>query len=487
MKLLFALLLFCSVLLGAICALFGGELALVLFLLLFPLGFVLADYRIGAVLCIMALPLATLKVFAHLPGLNMVTVLVIITLASFLIRNFMRTRGIVKVPTIMLCFYVLPIAWAAAIGLTHRHEVNALMVVELGVGFTSSLQYLIGYFIKPMFLLIAAWLIGNAVKESKNPVLFVIPVAISILLPALILLAYIAISGLGLKVLASSAARGFLTSLGLHANEFGAMFAVGVILLMFMIPVVKGLFYRLVLSGIAGIVLVALALTFSRGGYVALMLGATYFVISQRRVRLAFGALVLFVMIALAAPQTIWDRAMVGISDGNSNVTSSRLQDDELTAGRFWLWRQTFPAFYNGPVLGSGIASQAWSGAAKSGLIHTIHTHNLYLSILYDVGLLGFVLVISFFMYVYRTFKTLAQRPDLPPVLVAAFRGSAVSMLGLGVFGFTNGLFWPQTWQVYMWIMFGIAMAYLTEAERTSLRIFPARSVLKKSMVGHPG
>lgn len=473
MKLLIALLVFFSFLFGAASALFGGEVALLFFMLLFPLGFIMVDYRIGVVLCMLVLPLATLKIFAHLPGLNLASVTVIVAFGSFMLKTLLGKAKIVKMPAIVWWRYILPILVAVAIGVTHLREVTPRMAIDIGAGFASTSLYVVGYGIKPMLIIIAAWLLGNAVRDSKRPQLFLIPLVISIVLPALILLLYIAKSGLGIKALGSQSARGFLTSLGMHANEFGAMFAIGLALLLFLIPVANGFRQRLMLGGSAAIVLAALALTFSRGGYVAFLVIGTYFVISQRRVRLAVASIVLALLLAAIAPQSVVDRAMVGLGGGGArDVLSSRVQDDELSAGRFWMWRQTFPSFYKSPLIGSGIASQAWSSAAKSGVIHTIQTHNLYLSILYDVGLIGFGLVLSFFYFVHQNFKKLAKRPDIPPMIAAAFQGGAAALLGMAVMAFTNGLFWPQTFQIYLWLMFGFSIAFMTDADRAASNKF---------------
>lgn len=485
MKLLIALLVLFSFLFGAASALFGGEVALIFFLLLFPLGFIIADYRIGVVLCMLALPIATLKIFAHLPGLNLASVMVIVTFGSFMLKHVMHKGGVASLPHIIWWRYILPIAVAVAIGVTHLREVTPLMAVDIGAGFASKSLYIVGYGIKPMLLIIAAWLLGNAVKDSKRPQLFLIPLVSAIVLPALILLLYIAKSGLGIKALSSQSARGFLTSLGMHANEFGAMFAIGLALLLFLVPVARGFWQRFFILSGAAVVLVALALTFSRGGYVAFFVIGAYFVITQNRIRLALTGVFLAVMLIAVAPQSIVDRAMVGIGGtGSHDVMSSRVQDDELSAGRFWMWRQTFPSFFKSPLIGSGIASQAWSDAAKSGIIHTIQTHNLYLSILYDVGLIGFGLVISFFYFLYQNFKRLAKRDDTPPLFAAAFHGSAAALLGMAVMAFTNGLFWPQTFQIYLWLMFGISIAYMTDSEKIASSKFEFGSRYKRRSSG---
>ncbi len=467
MKLLIALLVLFSFIFGAMSALFGGEIALLLFALVFPVVFILVDYRVGVVLSVIALPISTFKVFSHLPGLNLANVLVLAACGAFFLRRLLKPGEFVKMPPIIWWRYIIPIFVAVGVGVIHVRGLSMRTALDMGAGFASIPAYIIGYGIKPMLLIVAAWTLGNAVRDSKNQERFLIPIVLSIVLPALILLFYIMRSGQGLKVLSSQAARGFLTSLGMHANEFGAMFAIGFAILIFMIPAVSTIRARVLLIASASIVLVALALTFSRGGYIAIIVSGAYFVISQKRVRLALVSFAVALLLIAVTPQTIVDRALVGFGGaGAHDVLSSRVQDDELTAGRFWLWRQTFPSFYKSPLIGSGIASQAWSDAAKTGVIHTIQTHNLYLSILYDVGIIGFALVISFFVFLYRNFKSVARKVEVPPAMAGAFNGVAAGMLGMAVMGFTNGLFFPQIFQIYIWLMFGLSIAYMSDAEK---------------------
>jgi len=464
MKLIISLALLFSALLGAISGLIGGAAAVAIFVLIFPLIFILKDFRFGVAAVILVLPLANITLLGHIPGLNPANVLIAVTFGAFWLSHMMYHDPLVRLPRIIWWRYILPIGLATMVGLTHLRELTPLMIFRVGEEFKTPVNYVLQFGLKPLLFVLAAWLIGNAVRSSKHPERYLLAFTTSLLLLAAVLLGYILWSGLGLSVIGGARARLFLSPLGLHANEFGAMFATGFAVLLFMLPALKGFATRVLMLGAIGVVLVALLLTFSRGGYVAALAATLYFMVAQRRARLALASAVAVVVLALAAPQAVQDRFMTGLgggSEGSHELMSGHASDDELTAGRMWLWRQTFPAFYKNPVTGSGLGSQAWSDAVKTGVVRTAANHNLYLSILYDTGLVGMVVVLTFFVSVYRGFKAAAQNPATPPLIAAALQGAAAALVGYGLMSFTNSRFWPQSDQVFLWFMFGISLAYL--------------------------
>lgn len=461
MKLILPIGLFLGLLIGSASALFGGFAAIILAIAFFPLIFILRDYRVGVVMMIMMLPFSEMTLFGHISTITTPQLIVVFTAGCFLLDRLVSRKKTLLPPPPMWWRYVLPIVLALGIGVTHLGEVTPLMVQVLGAEYGSTFKYLLMLGFKPMLVIVATTLIANAVRESKKPELIMIPVVLSLVMFALLLLGYVAASGLGLSVISTSRARNFLSPLGMHANEFGAVFGMGAGIVLFMIPAVKNGWARLLLIGAFGIALTALFLTFSRGGYVLAFTAIIYFLFSQRRLGMAIGAVGLLAVVLLLAPKEVYERAGAGISDGTASRVSTTSSDDQLTAGRVWLWGQTFSNFYRNPVTGSGLSSQAWSDATKSGMVKTAHTHNFYLSILYDTGLVGLVVVLSFFVFAYRAFKEVAVLPSTPPVIAAAMNGAAAVLLGYSLMAFTNSTFWPRTEHIYFWMMFGVCSAFL--------------------------
>jgi len=459
--------LFFAAFLGLVAGAVSPLIAIAMFMVLFPLIFVLRDFRAGVVMVLILVPFSSVSLVGHLYFLSTPEVLIGLTFGSFLLGWILDQRQLIMMPRIMWWRYLLPIGIALCIGMTHLGEMSPLLVLRIGGEFGSKFKYLVEYGLRPMLFVLVAFMLANAVRTSAKPERFLIPIAISLALFCAMLLTYIALSGLGLTAIGGSRARNFLSPLGMHANEFGAFFGIGFVIFLFVLPSVRGLLSRVLVLALLGLSLIALLLTFSRGGYVLVAIGAAYFMFSRSQFKLAIWTGVALVAVVMLMPQEFADRATTGLGAGKGghDVMSRNTNDDELTAGRAWLWRQTFPAFYKSPLIGSGIASQAWSDAVRNGIVPTSQTHSFYLSMLYDTGLIGLTVMMSFFVFVFRSFRQVAASAAAPPQIRAAMQGAAAALVGYGVMAFTNGLFWPRVENVMLWCMFGICAAYLPKLE----------------------
>ena len=92
-------------------------------------------------------------------------------------------------------------------------------------------------------------------------------------------------------------------------------------------------------------------------------------------------------------------------------------QQDQLTAGRVWIWTQLLPEFLDSPIWGSGVGSTAWSTMVKNGL-YINHPHNLYLRILLDMGVLGMLLMFKFGNLILGELKRIASSTTTPAVFL---------------------------------------------------------------------
>ena len=97
---------------------------------------VLFDFRIGAVLLMVLLPIEASTLFPHsifgLTGLNPVNLLLLATLVSYLVRA--RAPGSMRIlPRQLLWLYIVPIALAGLLGSRHAQDfVPALYDVNGG-------------------------------------------------------------------------------------------------------------------------------------------------------------------------------------------------------------------------------------------------------------------------------------------------------------------------------------------------------------------
>src|SRR5690348_16133341 len=186
-----------------------GEIeALIASLTVFAAVAVLIDYRIGAVLLIVLLPISASYVFPHTmfgyQGLNPLNVLVFATLGSFVVRGE-NLRSFLPKP--LLWLFVVPIVVAGLLGMRHVQDIPPLFYEQLLVNYTDALGYLRDALMKPMLLVVAALLVGAAVARSQKPERFMAPLIVSVWAMSLLAIVYVVSTGLSLGLLAESSER----------------------------------------------------------------------------------------------------------------------------------------------------------------------------------------------------------------------------------------------------------------------------------------
>src|SRR5437764_1361982 len=124
--------------------------------------------------------------------------------------------------------------------------------------------------LKPMLMVVFALLVGAAVAKSARPERFLLPALMSICVVAALVPVYVAHSGIALTALARDDSREFLSTLGLHANDLGRLYAVAYALALFTWSDAASRRLRLALLVALALTALALILTFSRGAFVAL-------------------------------------------------------------------------------------------------------------------------------------------------------------------------------------------------------------------------
>src|SRR5215469_3333720 len=272
-------------------ALAAGDLtAFYLCVSLLASAFVLIDFRVGVIALILLMPLSgSSTLFPHsmfgITGLNPLNLLLVATFGSWLLHA-LAGDGLRRVlPHPFVWLYVAPILAAGIVGSRHIHEIPpALMVINEGIDFPSAAAYFQEMALKPLLMVIFAFLVGAAVAKSARPARFLIPAVISMCVMALLVPLYVAHSGLDLHEIAGSDARMFLSALGLHANDLGRLYAIAFALLLFAWSEAQGMRWRWTLLAAAALTMVGLVLTFSRGAFVALGVVVILYLVSRRSV-----------------------------------------------------------------------------------------------------------------------------------------------------------------------------------------------------------
>lgn len=169
----------------------------------------------------------------------------------------------------------------------------------------------------------------------------------------------------------------------------------------FMMPLAFGLFWtvksyakKAVFLGAMALMVLCLIFTFSRGGWIAFALSIVVFgILKDRRVLLLgilFGLVSVFFL-----PHSIIERLQ---SVGSLSDTSN--------AYRTFIWASTLNMikdfWYSGVGLGVNAFEKMYNAIYISEGVYAFHSHNLYLEILAETGILG---MLAFLGVVFSTFK----------------------------------------------------------------------------------
>jgi O-antigen ligase len=439
----------------------GGLISFYLCTSLIACGLILLDFRIGVVLLILLMPMSgSSTIFPHemfgIVGLNPLNLLLAGTLISCLLHALADGTLRQLLAPQLVWLYVVPILIAGAIGSRHIHEVAPIILMAFpDLNFPNAASYLIEMVFKPLLMVVFAVLVGAAVARSARPERFLAPAVVSMGVMAVLVLAFVAHSGVSLHRLASSEEREFLSPLGLHANDLGRLYASAFALALFSWSDSenRGLRLSLLLAGALSVV--ALILTFSRGGFVAFGVACGLYVLRRFSVKTLLIGCVVVAAAAMFAPHAIYERLTAGEGQGLDAISAGRLNG---------LWLPLLPEVLRHPLLGNGIGSILWSDAmhrlAPGLMLVVTHPHNAYLQAALDMGLTGLVLLCGYFVHVWKGFRALAKDPGIPPTLQGLFQGAAAGLLGMLVSDFTDSSLVPRPEHAFVWLAIGAMYGY---------------------------
>ena len=411
----------------------------------------LVDYRAGALFLMVLLPIGSVSFFPHsmfgFTGLNPINVLVATTLVSFLFRG--KRLGLLA-PKPLLLLYVAPIVVAGLIGSRHVDDIISYFYENELLHFSDAIGYLRDMMLKPLIMVVAALLIGAAVAQSKKPERFLAPIVIAVWLMSLTAIGFVLDSGVRLGELASTGGRAFFSSLGMHANDLGRLYAIAYALLLFTWGETKDRALKTLLLVTMGVLTVALLLTFSRGAFIGFAMINGLFLLWKFNARTAALALLVLAIGALLLPGAVVGRMMLGFDGGGDvNAVSAGRIDD--------IWLPLLPELWRSPLWGNGLDSIMWSDAAWAGTILLVgHPHNAYLQALLDMGVLGLGLLLAYFVHVWRGFRSLGSNAYLSPAMRGFFQGATAGLLCFLLTGFAGSSLRPTAEFAFLWIAIGM-------------------------------
>lgn len=460
--------------LGAAASLFGGGTVLVLLAATLPLPVILRDYRAGVILLTLLLPVSTM--LPQVRGLNVLNLLTLATLFAFVLQA-MAFRppagraappegacaggrpGVVGLPWPLLAGFLLPVTVGVLIAWPHIPEAARNYPRMVGAReIYEPTAYVLNRFLKPVFYYFSyAFLLANAVRASRRPERFLAAFAGSLVLPCLAVFYTVATYPGTFDDL--SADREFMAPRGMHANEFGLLFALASGPLLFVGGGARSLGWRVLALGTFAMVTLALLLTFSRGALLAYLIVVAGFLLHHKRVKTLVLSAAVAGLVTLAAPAALQERFGTGLRDGALGDTS-QVEKDELTAGRVHGWMLLVPDVWDSPWLGRGLGSTQWSAAVAAGLYKANHPHNIYLEILMDLGLVGLAAMVTLHAMYLRRLRQLASDPAVDPALRPLFLGARWSLWGGLAMAATTAYYMPNAAQAGLWFMLGFLFAH---------------------------
>lgn len=251
-------------------------------------------------------------------------------------------------------------------------------------------------------------------------------------------------------------------------------------------------------AGLAVLFVVAIVVSFSRGGFLGLaVVGLHYLLASRGRARKIFLAVVAISAFLTFAPQEYL--VEIGTIQQDSGINAER---DNTGTTRFFLWVTAFNMWKANPIMGVGagnFAMQAseyqpttgnwpshyfergWSGAA---------VHSVYFSVLSELGLPGIVLFVYIVWAYYHKLRSLdrnlVEREDLPQDLRAhiGFYGKCLSGAMLGFL--IPATFLSTFYTPHVWYLTAMAVALETAFLREINHLRPQNEVPTKPARGRP-
>jgi O-antigen ligase len=434
----------------------GEVQALILCLSVLAAAAVLADFRVGAVLLLVMLPVEGSYLFPHnmlnVTGLNPFNVVLGATLVSFLVRGRDLKRF---VPKPVFWLYVVPVVIAGLIGTRHVDEIYPYFYELEVIRFSDAFGYLRDVMVKPLFMVAAALLIGAAVAQAKRVESFLVPIIVAVWVMSLMLIGYVATAGLSLGELAATSSRALLSVLGLHANDLGRLYAVAYGLLLFTWGETKVVRLKTVLVLTMGILTLALLFTFSRGAFIGWVLVNVLFLVWKFNARTAAIAILVGGIGLALMPGAVVSRMSLGLI-GGTDV-------NEVSAGRIdEIWIPLMPELFKSPIWGSGLDSTMWANALwTETMLPVTHPHNAYIQAILDMGLLGLALLLAFYWHLYRKFRDLGSNAYLSPTMRGFYQGAVAGLMCFIITGFAGSSLRAMPEFAFLWIAIGMMYGQL--------------------------
>ncbi len=248
---------------------------------------------------------------------------------------------------------------------------------------------------------------------------------------------------------------------GFDPNELAMALALALPMAWYLALLSRRPLMRLVYRGFLPVGLLAIALTGSRGGLVASVVGLTIIPLTMTRLtpgRMAIAIAMLAIsggVAAVYAPQTVITRLA---------TTRTEVEEGSLN-GRLGIWKAGLTALLERPVTGHGVGGFQEAIAPILGQART--AHNSYISVLVEEGLVGFILFMGMLFAVFRSTLRL-------PTMDRRFALALYCTLGIAML--------PLSWDAHkaVWFILG-ALEGFSQAQVGEMRLASWRERFRRA------
>jgi len=200
------------------------------------------------------------------------------------------------------------------------------------------------------------------------------------------------------------------------------------------------------------LVVLALLVTFSRGAFFGFILVNVIYLFSRRRVKTLVLAVLAIPVGLYFTPGAVWSRMTMGFGEGINAISAGRVGE---------IWTPLLPTLLDSPIWGKGLGSIMWSVPMIEGrLMQVGHPHNAYLRAYLDMGAIGLVVLVLFWIYIWRRFRFYGRDARLTGEMQGFFEGAAAGLLAFLVAGVAGSSLAPVPEQAFLWLAIGMMYGY---------------------------
>ncbi len=231
-------------------------------------------------------------------------------------------------------------------------------------------------------------------------------------------------------------------------NEWAAFFSTYTFLTLSLADNLKERRIRLSLYLLSLANVLVMLYTFSRGAYIAFGVGLVLYSIMCRKWRWAAILGVVAVAYSLVLPTSVVER--IDMSFQQSEEGS--IQDQDI-GSRLRMWEYSVDKIGESPIIGNGFMSFAFEGFRNP--------HNQHLNVLYQFGVLGYLLFCLIFLRSFRAARAIWMKnkgDDFVRAIGQGLVAVTVSLFSSNLFG-DRWIYLPVTG--YFWVLNGLGMALL--------------------------